>query len=71
MTQNKQPKGFFKEIFDDLVKFAMRLIIAFLFGTAVGAVVCFIYGIPIGFSLVGGLIVVGIAVALMTAGSWF
>lgn len=71
MTQNKQPKGFFREIFDDLMKFATRLIVAFLLGTAVGAVVCLIYGIPIGFSIIGGLIVVGIAVALMSASSLF
>lgn len=71
MTRNNQPKGFFREIFDDLVKFAARLIVAFVVGTAIGAVVCLIYGIPIGFALIGGLIVVGVAVALMSASSWW
>lgn len=42
------------------------LLVAFGIGTGAAAVVCLYYGAPIVFSLIGGFIVLGIAVALIT-----
>ena len=65
-----QPRGFFAEIFNALAKSLVVFISAFAVGTGVSAAVCLYYGVPIVFSLLGGLIVLGIALAL-TSGSLF
>ena len=43
----------------------MMLVAAFCIGTGASALVCFYYGVPTAFSLIGGFIVLGIALALM------
>ena len=55
-------KDLIKIGFDAIVKF----VIAFGVGTGAGAVVCWYYGIPMGFSVIGGILVLGIALALMS-----
>ena len=71
MANNRKFKGFFAEIFGSLLKSAGRLVLAFSIGTGASAVVCLFYGIPVAFSLIGGLVVLGIAVALMSDSLFF
>ncbi|WP_029407840.1 hypothetical protein [Thiomicrorhabdus sp. Milos-T2] len=52
----------------DLLKIGLvailKIISYFSVGTAGGAIVCWYYGIPIGVSILGGILVLGIALAL-------
>lgn len=54
----------------DLLKIGLvailRIMAYFGVGTAGGAVVCWYYGIPLGFSILGGILVLGIALALIS-----
>lgn len=58
------------EFLKDLLKIGLDAIIKFVtafgVGTGAGAVVCWYYGIPLGFSILGGILVLGIALALMS-----
>ena len=58
--------GFFKSLLRGLVRDAFKLIIAFAVGTGAGAIVCWYYGIPLIFALVGGILVLALALAFMT-----
>ena len=58
--------GFFKSLLTGLVRDAFKLIIAFAVGTGAGAIVCWYYGIPLVFSLIGGILVLALALAFMT-----
>lgn len=44
----------------------IKSVVAFGVGTGAGAIVCWYYSIPIGFSVIGGILVLGIALALMS-----
>ncbi|MGI9395325.1 MAG: hypothetical protein ACR2OY_11815 [Boseongicola sp.] len=66
-----QPRGFFAEIFNALAKSFVVFISAFAVGTGVSAAICLYYGVPLIFSLLGGLIVLGIALALTSGGLFF
>jgi phosphate/sulfate permease len=59
-------KGFFSSIFKGILRDLMWLISAFLIGTVAVGIVCLYYGVPLVFSIVGGLIVLGVALALKT-----
>lgn len=59
-------RGFFASLLISLVRDAAKLIIAFAVGTGAGAIACWYYGIPLVFSLVGGILVLGLALALST-----
>ena len=59
-------KGFFSSLLLGLVRDAVKFIIAFAVGTGAGALVCWYYGIPLVFSFVGGILVLGLALALAT-----
>ena len=59
-------RGFFASLFMSLVRDAVKLIVAFAVGTGAGAVVCWYYGVPLVFSVVGGILVLGLALALTT-----
>lgn len=59
-------RGFFATLLMSLVRDAAKLIIAFAVGTGAGAIACWYYGIPLVFSLVGGILVLGLALALST-----
>ena len=54
----------------DLLKIGLiailKFVIAFVVGTGGAAVVCWYYNIPLGFSILGGILVLGIALALMS-----
>jgi hypothetical protein len=53
-----------------LVRDLFQIIVAFVVGTVGGAIVCWYYEIPMGFSIIGGILVLGFALAL-TSDSWF
>lgn len=59
-------RGFLASLLVGLVRDAVKLIIAFAIGTGVGAVVCLYYGIPLVVSLLGGVLVLGLALAFST-----
>ena len=42
----------------------VQMLIAFSIGTAAAAMVCWYYGIPLWFSILGGIVVLGIALAI-------
>ena len=43
-----------------------QVVIFFAVGTGGGAIACLYYGVPLVFSLLGGILVLGIALALMS-----
>ncbi|TGD71318.1 hypothetical protein E4634_18780 [Mangrovimicrobium sediminis] len=55
-------KDLLKIGFDALVKF----LIAFGIGTGAGAVVCWYYDLPLALSILGGILVLGLALALLS-----
>lgn len=57
-------RGFIAEFLMGLVRDAVKFILAFAIGTAAGAVVCWYYDIPLVFSLLGGILVLGLALAI-------
>ena len=59
-------RGFLASLLISLVRDAVKIIVAFAVGTGAGAVVCWYYGIPLAFSILGGILVLGIALALST-----
>ena len=61
----KRNNSFLAQLFGAFAHGFMMLVAAFCIGTAASAVVCVYYGVPIAFSLIGGFIVLGIALALM------
>lgn len=69
-TQNNQSQGFLITFLKGLARDAFRLVIAFAVGTGGGAIVCWYYGLPLILSIGGGILVLGLALAL-TTDSWF
>ena len=61
-----ESRGFFSSLLMGLVRDAVKLIIAFVVGTGAGAIVCWYYGIPLVFSLLGGILVLVLALAIST-----
>ena len=59
-------RGFLSSLFMGLIRDAVKLIIAFAVGTGAGAIACWYYGVPLVFSLLGGILVLGLALALST-----
>ncbi len=59
-------RGFFTTLLVGLVRDAIKLIIAFAVGTGAGAIACWYYDIPLVFSLLGGILVLVLALALST-----
>lgn len=57
---------FLKDLVKEGIGTIVRFVIAFCVGTGAGAVVCWYYGIPLAFSVIGGFVVLGIALALMS-----
>lgn len=60
------PRGFFASLFRSIIRDAANLLVAFAVGTGGGAIVCWYYGIPLVFSILGGILVLGLALALST-----
>lgn len=59
-------RGFLSSFLLELVRDAVKFIIAFAVGTGAGAIACWYYEIPLVFSLLGGILVLGLALALST-----
>lgn len=59
-------RGFLSSLLIGLVRDAVKFVIAFAVGTGAGAIVCWYYGVPLGFSILGGILVLGLALALST-----
>ena len=62
--------GFVTSFFASLARDAFKLVVAFAVGTGGGAIVCWYYGLPLALSILGGILVLGLALALTTDG-WF
>ena len=62
----EKSRGFFASLLLSLVRDLVKFIIAFAVGTGAGAIVCWYYGIPLVFALLGGILVLGLALALST-----
>ncbi|MGG7645815.1 hypothetical protein ACQ5SP_13480 [Rhodovulum sp. YNF3179] len=58
-------------LFGDLAADAGRLVAAFAIGAAAGAVLCLYFGLPVIVGLGGGLVVLGLVLALMPNGPFF
>ena len=59
-------RGFVSSFLFGLLREAVKFIIAFAVGTGAGAIACWYYGVPLVFSLLGGILVLGLALALST-----
>lgn len=59
-------RGFLSSLLMSLLRDAVKFVIAFAVGTGAGAIACWYYGIPLVFSLLGGILVLGLALALTT-----
>lgn len=59
-------RGFFSSLFLGIARDLVKFIIAFVVGTSAGAIVCWYYGLPLGFSILGGILVLAVALALTT-----
>ena len=58
--------NFLKDLFKAGLMVILKFVIAFLVGTGAGAVVCWYYSIPLGFSILGGILVLALALALIS-----
>jgi fatty acid desaturase len=63
-------RNFLTSFFASLARDIFQLIVAFAVGTGAGAIACWYFGVPLIFSLLGGILVLGFALAL-TTDSWF
>lgn len=57
---------FFKDIVKVIAGALVQVLIAFAVGTGAGALICWYYGLPIILSLIGGIVVLGIYLALIS-----
>ncbi len=64
-------RGFLIELFASLAQSAFQFFIAFLLGTGAGAIVCWYYDIPLVFSVVGGILVLAVALVMLSDNSLF
>jgi hypothetical protein len=62
-------RGFFATLLVGIVRDAIKFVIAFSVGTGASAIACWYYGIPLVFSLLGGILVLSLALALLSD-SW-
>lgn len=57
---------FLKELLKIGLNTILKFVIAFSVGTGAAAIVCWYYNIPLGFSILGGILVLGLTLALMS-----
>ena len=57
---------FLKDLLKIGVSAILKVVLFFGVGTGGAAIVCWYYSIPLGFSIIGGILVLGIALALMS-----
>jgi hypothetical protein len=59
-------RDFLKELLKSGFSVIFKFLIAFAIGTGSGGIVCWYYSIPLAFSILGGILVLGLALALMS-----
>ena len=59
-------RGFFSSLLKGIVRDIVKFVTAFLLGTGAGALICWYYGLPMALAFLGGFIVLGIALALVS-----
>lgn len=57
---------FLKDLLKIGLTAVLQMLIAFSIGTGAAAIVCWYYGIPLAFSILGGMLVLGLALALIS-----
>ncbi len=62
---------FLKDMLKIGLEAIIKLVAFFAVGTGGAAVVCWYYGIPLGFSILGGILVLGVALALISDTTWW
>jgi len=62
----KSNRSFPSVFFGGIAHGFMMLLAAFLIATGASALVCWFYGLPLALSLIGGFIVLGIALVIMS-----
>lgn len=72
MKKTEKPEcGFFAQLLGDMLHGVFMLVAAFSISTGASAIVCWYYGVPLVFALLGGILVLGVAVFMKTEGSFF
>ena len=75
MSNDEDPKpevveggviGFLKSLLVSILRDLVKLVLSFVVGTGAGAIVCWYYGIPLGFSILGGILVLALALVIST-----
>ena len=56
-------QGFLTTLLQGMIRDTLGMWIVVLFGVSVGAVICHYYGVPLVFSLLGGVLVLAVYVA--------
>lgn len=62
-TDGSDKQGFLATLLQGLIRDTLGLWITFLIGTGAGAILCFYFGAPLIYSLLGGLLVLAVYVA--------
>jgi len=70
-VQRDGNQGFFASLLLGLAREVFKLIVSFALGTGAGAIVCWYYGVPLALSILGGILVLGVAIALSTESLFF
>lgn len=65
-VDSRSVRSFLTSFFASLARDMFQLIVAFAVGTGAGAIACWYFGVPLIFSLLGGILVLGFALALTT-----
>ncbi len=63
-TPKNVTQDFWAGLASDLLGYTAKLLIMFLIGTGGVAIACLYYGLPLAFSLIGGIGILGFAFAL-------
>jgi hypothetical protein len=64
---DKPTKSILGSLLHDIMRDAVRLLVAFLIGSGGGLIVCLYYGFPLIMSLFGGILVMALMLALFTS----
>lgn len=59
-------RGFLVSQLVGIVRDLFKFVIAFVVGTGASAIVCWYYGIPLALSLLGGILVLALALAFLS-----
>ena len=66
MDRRLKMLSFLKDLLKIGLTAILQMLIAFSIGTGAAAIACWYYGIPLGFSILGGILVLGLALVLMS-----